>query len=818
MTVRDRKFNWVGQGVARVDVDEKVRGRALYVDDLEIPDCWHGCIVRSPVSHGRLKGLKKDPSFDWSQVVVAEPEDIPGLNVMVMHDRSMPLLAHDEILYLGEPLAVVAAPTLALAREAARHIHPEIEELPASFHLKDIVHRFKAGDTSWTKLCAQTLVKGDVTRGFAEADIILENEYTAGHQEQLYLEPQGLVAIPQPDGGIFIQGSMQCPYYIVHELHEALNLPPEKLRVKQTVVGGAFGGKEEFPSMLAGYCALPALKSGHPVKIIYDRNQDILFTTKRHPVWTRYKTGVKKDGTITAIQVDYLLDGGAYLTVSDVVMYRGILHSANGYRCDHVFINGMVCRTNTFPSGAFRGFGAPQAIWGLESQIDKMAAACDMAPHVFRLRNCLRQGDSTPTGQILISSVGSPAVIEKALEAARFEEKWKFCTHGEPRKKVREAADPPADSLPGGAAASRTSSLSSNTIFYGIGMSFFPHGSGFTGEGESKINAIGAVELALLEDGRPGVNIRVSSTEMGQGTHTALSQIAADALGIGMDRVRYPFADTSLVPNSGPTVASRTTMVVGSTVYAAATKLKQALIEFDRARPLGAPQQEQRTPTTEGRPTVSAVVGSRRCVGMSGVSILQSFQDAAEFEQIAQAYLSAGKPVRFEHQFQLPANVRWNQKTFEGDAYPGYSWGCNIAEVEINADTFEIKVRRVIACYDIGRVINPILAKGQLEGGLTQALGYAVMEKMGIKNGKFDADRMQTYVVPTALDTPDYDIHFVEFPYDHAEPGAKGVGEIPMDGLAPAIANAIEAATGLRMTDLPITPEKLFEAMKAKKH
>lgn len=718
------------------------------MDDLDIPGCWHGCVVRSPVAHGRLKGLKKDPSFDWSQVVVAGPEDIPGVNIMVMHDRSMPLLGHDEILYLGEPLAVVAAPTLQLAREAARRIRPEIEELPATLHLRDVVKQFKAGDSSWARLSAQTLVKGDVARGFADADFVVEGEYTAGHQEQLYIEPQGLVAIPQPDGGIFIQGSMQCPYYIVHELHEALNLPPEKLRVKQSAVGGAFGGKEDFPSMLAGYCALPALKSGHPVKIVYDRNQDILYTTKRHPVWTRYKTGVKKDGTITAIQVDYLLDGGAYLTVSDVVMYRGVLHSANGYRCENVYVNGMVCRTHTFPSGAFRGFGAPQAIWGLESHIDRMAEACGMPPHIFRLRNCLRQGDSTPTGQILASSVGSPAVLEKALEAARFENKLGLCTRGKSGVKS----------------------------YYGIGLSFFPHGSGFTGDGESKINAIGAVELALLEDGRPGVNIRVSSTEMGQGALTALSQIAADAVGIDMARIRYPFADTALVPNSGPTVASRTTMVVGSTVFSAAMKLKQALSQFAKQEP-----------------------------GLSG---------PADFERVARAYLSKGLPPRFEHQFQLPADVHWDQKTFQGDAYPGYSWGCNIAEVEIDAATLEIKTPRVFACYDIGRVINPLLAKGQLEGGLTQALGYALMEKLGIKNGRFDADRMQTYVIPTALDAPAYDIRFVEFPYDHAEPGAKGVGEIPMDGLAPAIANAIEAATGLRMTDLPITPEKLFEEMK----
>lgn len=756
----------VGQGIARVDAEDKVRGRAQYVDDLPIPGCWHGFIVRSPVSHGRLKGLRLAPSFDWKKVVVATPADLPGPNVVVMHDRSMPLLAHDEILYLGEPLAVVAAPTLNLAREAAEHVHPDIEELPPVLTLGELVRLFKEGElktgvearapagvggfaggtpASSHVLCSQSIVKGDVEKGFAEADVIVEGEYTAGHQEQMYIEPQGLVAIPEKDGGVFIQGSLQCPYYIVDELHEALNLPPGKLRVAQAEVGGAFGGKEEFPSMLAGYCALPALKSGHPVKIVYDRHQDILFTTKRHPVWVRHRTGLKKDGTITAMKVDYLLDGGAYLTLSDVVMYRGILHAAMGYRCENVFINGIVARTNTFPSGAMRGFGAPQAFWGMECQADEMARAVGMAPHEFRLKNGLHVGDTTPSGLVLRVSVGSPAVIEEALRRSRFAEKLARCSRGK--------------------AGERT--------WYGIGMSFFSHGAGFTGDGEAKIAAKVALELGRLEDRRPGVIIRVSSTEMGQGSHTVVSQIAAEALSVTLDRVRFPHADTALVPNSGPTVASRTTMVVGSTVYGAAVKMRKMIETHARASVAG----------------------------------------AMSFDRIAGRYLEDKGALRVEHEFKLPETTTWDQKTFRGDAYPAFSWGCNIAEVEVDTLTLEVRVTRVTAVYDIGRVINPVLAKGQVEGGLTQALGWALMEKMGIKNGKFDADRMQTYIIPTALDTPEYDVHFVEFPFDFAAPGAKGAGELPMDGLAPAIANAVAAATGVRIRDLPITPERLLEAL-----
>lgn len=769
MTVAEKKpKGLVGKGVARVDASDKVRGLAQYVDDLDVPGCWHGFIVRSPVSRGKLRSLKLDPAFDASKAVVVTAKDVPGPNLLVMHDRSMPLLAFDEIRYLGEPLAVVAASTLRQAIEAAEHVQLDIEELPPVLTTAELVRKFKRGElktgvereapygvggfaggtpASADVLCSQSIVKGDVEKGFAAADQIVEAEYTAGHQEQLYIEPQGLVAIPQKDGGIFVQGSLQCPYYVQHELHEALALPPNKLRVKQAAVGGAFGGKEEFPSMLAGYCALPAMKSKRPVKIIYDRHQDILFTTKRHPVWVRHKTGIKKDGTITAIQVDFLLDGGAYLTLSDVVMYRGILHAAMGYRCKNVFVNGLVGRTNTFPSGAFRGFGAPQATWGLESQIDALAKACGMTPHDFRLKNCLRVGDTTPTGMLLRDSVGSPAVLEETLKRSKFADKFTKCSHG--RKDAKR--------------------------WYGIGLSFFAHGSGFTGDGESKIGTKVALDLGF-ENASPVVFIRVSSTDMGQGAFTVLSQMVADGLGVDLDRIRYPLPDTGLVPNSGPTVASRTTMVVGSTVYTAACKLRKTLEE------------------AAGRP----IVGGK------------------SFEQIASKYLVEHGPLRVVELFKLPDTVKWDQATFRGDAYPAFSWGCNAAEVEIDPQTLEIKVKKVTACFDVGRVINPVIAKGQVEGGLTQALGYAVMEKIGIKDGQFDANRMQTYVIPTALDVPDYDITFVEYPYEFAPPGAKGIGEMPMDGLAPAIANAVEQATGLRMTDLPITPEKLFKKLTTK--
>ncbi|MBU0678202.1 MAG: xanthine dehydrogenase family protein molybdopterin-binding subunit [Verrucomicrobia bacterium] len=762
--VEKEDFRVVGKSIPRLDAGGKVRGLTEYADDVDIPDCWHGAIVRSPVAHGRLLGLTFDSSFDWNLVAVVTSEDIPGKNIVDMMGQDMPFLAHDEIQYRGEPVALIAARTKALAKKSLAHVKVDVEEHPATLTMQDVVARFEKDPASLHLQWKQDIRKGNVTDALASADMVVEGEYWCGHQEQMYIEPQGMIAIPEKDGSIFILGSMQCPYYINPELCVTLDLPPEKIRVKQTAVGGAFGGKEDFPTLLGGYCALLAMKCGHPVKIIYDRHQDILYSTKRHPAWTRHVTGLNRDGTIAAMKIDFLLDGGAYTTLSPVVLFRGILHAAMGYECENVTINGRVFRTNTFPNGAFRGFGAPQSLWALESHVDVLAERCGMTPHDFRLKNCLRKGGVTPTGQVLKESVGSPAVLETALDKAGFAEKLTRCSAGDP----------------------------SQDRWYGIGLSFFAHGAGFTGDGEARIKAKVALDLDYFEDGAPGINVRASSTEMGQGTMTILPQTAAEGLSISIDRVRYPYPDTQVVPDSGPTVASRTAMVVGATVYGAGEKMKAQLEKFASEALFDG----QTVKLSDGRFESSSAGNSRA------------------FEEVASLYLKQNGPLRVYNQFDLPPTIKWNQETFEGDAYPSYSWGCNIAEVEIDVLTLEIHVTKVTACYDIGRVLNPLLAKGQLEGGLVQCLGYAIMEKIQIQDGIPDANRMQTYVIPTMLDTPEFDLCFVEYPYDHAWPGAKGLGEIPMDGLAPAIANAIKRAAGVRITDIPITPEKLFEALK----
>ena len=754
------RFRYIGKSVSRVDVVDKLRGRAEFADDIELNGMWHGAIVRAPTAPARLTELKFDPQFDWESVAVVTAADIPGENVVDMLKRDMPFIATDDIQYCGEPVALIAASSKEKAHAAVAHIEPVFEMRKGIYTISEIVRQYKHDSSQLHSLGTQSIAKGDIEAGFAEADEIVEGEYWTGHQEQLYLEPQTMIASVDKDKGVFIRGSMQCPYYIQPELSVTLDLPPEKIRVQQTVVGGAFGGKEDFPTLIAGYCALLAMKSGHPVKMVYDRNEDILYTTKRHPAWMRFRTGLKSNGAITAIYVELLLDGGAYTTISPVVLYRAILTVTLGYRCDNITVNGHIFRSNTFPNGAFRGFGAPQAVWGLESHNDRCVQVLKINPAQFRLKNALLANDKTATGQLISESMMPIDVLRDALKRSHYNEKAVLNSHG----------------------------VGQDGKCHGIGISFFGHGSGFTGSGEAVLKSKMALELGIDNANKAAAFIRVSSVEMGQGAFTVISQIAADGLGADIGDIRYPLPDTASVPDSGPTVASRTTMVVGGTIFEAAAEMRRTL-ELYAAEHI----------FKSGKGTLR---GGR----------FHTADGTRTFEEIARAYIKENGTLRITRQFQLPRNHKWDQNTFKGDAYPSYGWGCNVAEVEIDTQTLEINVKRVTACYDIGRVINPLLAKGQVEGGLTQALGYALYEKIDIRDGKVDASRMQTYIVPTAADVPPFDIHFLEYPYEHSVPGAKGVGEIPMDGLAPAIGNAVAAATGVRIYELPITPEKLLEA------
>src|SRR5580704_15030884 len=444
----------VGSSLPRVDGVAKVTGRARYLDDLDAPDAWHGATVRSNVAHGVLEGLELDPAFDWSRVVIATAADVPARNVIALIEDDQPALVAtgSKVMHHDEAIALVAAPTRALAFAAMRAIKPKIRPLPAIFTVEDSLAKQQllyGADNVFKQFLIR---KGHADDGAFEAAIagaahVIDSTYYTSPQEQMYIEPQAMMAEWQ-DGRCYIVGSMQCPYYVHKAMKALLACDGDGVVITQSVTGGGFGGKEEYPSMLAAHVAILAKAAGRAVKMTYDRDEDLAATTKRHPAWTRHRLAVDAAGEIVAIDVDCVMDGGAYLTLSPVVLSRGVLHAAGPYRCPIVRVRGRVVATNHPPHGAFRGFGAPQTTFPYERQIHKLARLRGEDALELRKRLALRSGDTTSTGQLLGFSLGTDEVLG-AVE--------------------RAAATPHA--------------ASTDRCKRGRGVAFYFHGAGFTGSG-----------------------------------------------------------------------------------------------------------------------------------------------------------------------------------------------------------------------------------------------------------------------------------------------------------------------------------------------
>src|SRR6266516_3397157 len=413
----------VGKSVPRKEGRRKVTGQALYVDDLTFPDILYGVTVRSPVAHGKIKNISFEGDIPWNEFTIVTAKDIPGENYVALILNDQPYLADQVVNHPEEPIVLLAHPDKYLLEEARRNVRIEIEELLPIFTLEDSIG---GKEIIWGQdnVFKSFLVdKGNVDEVWANAAFIVEGEYHTGAQEQLYIENNGVIAIANAREGVTVWGSMQCPYYVHKALLKLFNLPEEKIRVVQTETGGGFGGKEEYPSMIAGHAALLAWKSGRPVKLVYDRVEDMLATTKRHPSRTRHKTAVTKDGKLLAMEIDFVIDGGAYCTLSPVVLSRGTIHAAGPYFCPNVRIQSRAVATNVPPHGAFRGFGAPQSIFALERHMDKVAKAVGQTPEEFRRRNFIRQGETTATSQVIRERVDMDHLLDRALELTDYHAK-----------------------------------------------------------------------------------------------------------------------------------------------------------------------------------------------------------------------------------------------------------------------------------------------------------------------------------------------------------------------------------------------------------
>ncbi|HEU4884347.1 MAG TPA: xanthine dehydrogenase family protein molybdopterin-binding subunit, partial [Longimicrobium sp.] len=516
----------VGRNVPRKDGIPKVTGAALYVDDLRFPGMLYGRTIRSTISRGRIKSIRFD--FDTTGFTIVQAGDVPGetCNFVALIEADQPFLASHEINHQAEPILLLA--------------HEDRDILNAAKVVIEYERDIPVMDAESSPVVFKEIRirKGDVDAAMETAEVIVEGTYRTGHQEHVYIETNGVIAVPEANGGMTVHGSLQCPYYVHKALKALLDLPDDRVRVVQTETGGGFGGKEEYPSVIAGHAALLAKKSGRPVKMVYDREEDMLATTKRHPSVIRHRTGVTREGKLVAIEIDVLMDGGAYVTLSPVVLSRGCIHAAGPYRCDHVRTIGRVVMTNTPPNGAFRGFGAPQTQFAMEVHMERIAEALGMDPVRLREINALQPGDTTATGQRMGDDCSAVEVLRTAVERSDFH-----------RKRAEYAG-----------------------TGKGIGLALFYHGSGFTGSGEVHLKS--KVSLEARED---GVRVLVASAEIGQGTRTMLAQIAADALGVPYEEVEPVQPDTAEVPDSGPTVASRTCMIVGRILERCALEMRERL-------------------------------------------------------------------------------------------------------------------------------------------------------------------------------------------------------------------------------------------------
>ncbi|NLF28694.1 MAG: xanthine dehydrogenase family protein [Clostridiales bacterium] len=700
--------------VGRFDFDEKIAGTAEYCADIRREGMLFAKTLRSEKPRAWIRAVRVPPlpedhwTVDW--------RDIPGKNAVPIVADDQPFLAKDCVNYIGEPILLVVGPDRAALNEILRQIEVEYEERPPILTLEEAMARasdFICGDKPW--FAAYEYEKGDADAAIRRAVDSIEEEFHTGYQEQAYLEPQGMFA-ECGGGGVTVRGSMQCPYYVKRALSQALGWEGARIRVIQLPTGGGFGGKEEYPSIPAVHAALAAVKTGRPVQFVFDRGEDILCTTKRHPSVIRMKSYLDEGNRIIAREVDVAADGGAYSGLSSVVLQRMIYSCGGVYAVENLRVRGRAYATNKVVSGAFRGFGGPQAFFAIEMHMEHIARRQGVDSLALRRAHFFRQGDETSTGGRFRSPVRLNEIVDAACLLSGYEEK---------RRAPRE----------------------NGGKLRGIGCSVFFHGCGFTGAGERDLIQA-HVRLKKYADGT--VRIYASSTEIGQGAMTTLAKIVARTLDIPLSKVKNDYPDTETCPDSGPTVASRTILVVGKLLEGAAVQLKERWAETE-------------------------------------------------------CEVDAG--------FRYPEGFSWDKDRHEGDAYLEYSWGANVVEVELDPVTCAYEIAGVWAVYDIGTPIDERIVAGQIEGGMAQGLGYGAMEVFDVRDGRPRQCSLTDYILPTCLDLPPVVYRLIETKSAVGPYGARGLGELTIVGAAPALAAAVENAIGRPVTKLPVAPESILEMM-----
>jgi CO/xanthine dehydrogenase Mo-binding subunit len=754
------KVQSVGRPARRVDALEKVLGTAKYLGDYKVPAMLVARALRSDQPHARIRFLDVKPALAVPGVrAVITCDDFVDHGVYGFPIRDKTMLAYQTVRYVGEAIAAVAAENAQAAMEGVHAIRCELEPLPL---LLDMDHALDPdapqigpdrGDGKHPNFLDISMVRlGDPLSVIESCAQTLDQDYWVGHQEHAYLETEGALAIPTIEGGILVYCSNQSPFLNQGHLASVLGLPLRKVRVIQPPVGGSFGGKDDLNYETSAQTAALALKARRPVQMTFSREESMIASYKRDAMHMRIRLGSDAGGILRACKFEGTLDSGAYASQSPFTGWRASIHAMGPYRYEACHVDITSVYTNNGYSGAFRGFGDPEVCFGIEQAVDEMAERFAMDPIDFRLKNCLRAGDETPHGQHLTETVGLTDCLLKVRQMSD----W--------NRKRREFS----------------SQNGSTLIRKGIGVAAFFHGLSMGAEGEDSAGS------TIRIDGDDTIVLTSGLTDYGQGSRTVFTLIAAEELGVRPDRIKMLRPDTDTSIDSGATVASRSTIVGGNAAGVAARSLAQLL-------DLAAADLFDCLPSQLTR---------------DGEAYVGPNEKPADWEKVVAHARQMGLALSAQGRWSSPP-IHWDAQSGRGTPYIDFHYGAQVAEVTVDMGTGKAEIKAIWAAHDAGKVLFPQGAFGQVYGGITQGIGYAVMEQVIYDGGYLQATNYDEYLIPTAMDVPDIQATFIETHSSIGPFGAKNIAEPALVPTAPAILNAIAHATGRRIRELPANLERV---------
>ncbi|MFC1581645.1 xanthine dehydrogenase family protein molybdopterin-binding subunit [Candidatus Neomarinimicrobiota bacterium] len=753
-----KNFSQIGKSLPRPDAKDKVTGKTKFLDDIQIENVLHAYPVVSSIPFGKILNIDYSEANNHEDfVAIYFAKDIVGKNQVGVIIEDQLLLAETIVRFIGDVIGIIVARNLDSARKLSKMVKIDYQKFDPYFSInssKSATHNFIH---STNIACTHRVINGEIETGFKKSDYIVEASFKTPYQEHYYLEPQSCIAIPDKNS-ITIYGSLQCPFYVQKAVSITLGYNFKQVRVIQTPTGGAFGGKEDIPSEVCARAALAAVLLNKPVKTIYGREDDIQYTSKRHPFQMNYKVGVSKTGKLLAAEILLEENAGAFATLSTVVSYRSAMQAMGPYVIPNIHVESFSYYTNLPPAGAFRGFGSPQATFGHERMMDTIAAKLEMDPLEFRLANILKAGTATQTGQLLTSSVGAEQTLLKSSHAAG----W-----------------------------NQNIDIIDDRYRYGLGIASCHYGNCLGAAGWHMDGS--AARIQIHRDG--SVNVSYGLIDMGQGAITVVTQMTAEALGINPDRISVFPTDSLNVPDSGPSVASRNVVMTGNAILNAAQQITPILLET-AADALDCNVQDIKL--------------------QNDIALNNKTNKSITFSDLSELLYQYNKQMDILGWWHVRP-LQYDPKNGLGEAYYTYSYATHIAQVKVDTITGIIHLEKVWAAHDVGKAINPAGIEGQVEGGVAQGAGWALTEDFIFNDGEARTTNLSTYLLPTTLDSTNVETIIIEESDPDGPWGAKGIGEPAIIPTAAAITNAVSNALGYQFNEIPLTPEIVLNAIERNK-